>query len=73
MISGLNKKELEKLLADNEFSHIDKLLDMRIYNLTKDDIAKLEVQIEKLNKEILGLEKTNCIKMYIKELTELDL
>lgn len=71
-ISGLNKKELEQLLTDNEFKYIDKLLDMRIYNLTKDDIAKLENQIEKLNKEILGLEKTNCIKMYTKELNELE-
>jgi DNA topoisomerase-2 len=72
-ISNKSKKELEQLLTDNGFISISRLLDIRIYNLTKDDISKLDQQIEKTKKEIMVLEKTNRIKMYIKDLESLEL
>lgn len=71
-IANKSKKELEQLLIDNQFVNILKLLDIRIYNLTKDDISKLETQIEKTTKDIEVLNKTNCVKMYLKELESLD-
>lgn len=71
-IAAKSKKDLEQLLADNGFVNIQKLLDIRIYNLTKDDIAKLEMQIDKTTKEVEVLKKTNSVKMYLKELESLD-
>jgi DNA topoisomerase-2 len=71
-IATKNKKELEQILVDNNFVNITKLLDIRIYNLTKDDIAKLESQIEKTTKDVETLKKTTCVKMYLKELESLD-
>lgn len=70
--SSKTKKELETLLTDEGFTNISKLLDIRLYNLTKDDIQKLDSQIDKTKKEIIALEKTNAVKMYIKELEALD-
>lgn len=72
-IASKNKKELEQLLLDQGFVSISKLLDIRIYNLTKDDIAKLESQIEKTTKEVEALKKTTSVKMYVKELEALDI
>lgn len=71
-IAAKNKKDLEQLLVDNGFINIAKLLDIRIYNLTKDDIAKLETQIEKTTKDVETLKKTTSVKMYLKELESLD-
>jgi DNA topoisomerase-2 len=71
-IANKSKKELEQLLVDNRFVNISKLLDIRIYNLTKDDISKLETQIDKTTKDIELLNKTNCVKLYIKDLESLD-
>lgn len=70
-VAGMNKKELISNLTENNFKEIDKLLDIKIYNLTKDDIEKLDKQIEKTENEIEALNKTNCVKMYIRELKEL--
>jgi DNA topoisomerase-2 len=73
LFASKSKKELEQLLTDNGFISITELLQIRIYNLTKDDIEKLESYISKLNKEILSLSKMTPKKMYIKELEELKL
>jgi DNA topoisomerase-2 len=70
--SSKTKKELEAFLTDQGFVNISKLLDIRLYNLIKDDIQKLDGQIDKTKKEIAALEKTNAVKMYIKELEALD-
>lgn len=72
-IANKSKKELESMLQENGFVNISKLLDIRIYNLTKDDISKLESHITKTTNDIATLNKTNCVKMYIKELEALDL
>jgi DNA topoisomerase-2 len=71
-IATKNKKDLEQILTDNGFINITKLLDIRIYNLTKDDIAKLESQIEKTTKDVETLKKTTSVKMYLRELDTLD-
>jgi DNA topoisomerase-2 len=73
MFSSKSKKELESMLMFEGFEFVDRLMDIRIYNLTKDDIDKLNTSIDKLNKEIAGLNKMTAVKMYIKELEELKL
>lgn len=73
LFSSKSKKELEDLLTEHGFVDIASLLDIRLYNLTKDDISKLDKTIEKTEKDIAALLKTNCIKMYKKELQELEL
>lgn len=73
LFSSKSKKELEQLLTENNFNHINDLLDIRLYHLTKDDIFKLDKNIERIEKDIQALEKTNCIKMYKKELAELEI
>lgn len=71
--SKLKKADLEaKLIADG-FKHIDVLLDIRVYNLTQDQIDKLLSDIDLLVKQLEALEKTTKVAMYIKDLTELDL
>jgi DNA topoisomerase-2 len=72
MFSSKSKKELESLLMFEGFENVDELLQIRIYNLTADDIKKLDLYIDKLNKEISTLSKTTAVKMYIKELNELN-
>jgi DNA topoisomerase-2 len=71
LFASKSKKELEQLLVDNSFIQIDNLLQIRIYNLTKDDIDKLDSYINKLNKDISTLSKTTPQKMYLKELEDL--
>ena len=72
LLSSKTKKELDVLLREQGFTDINSLLDIKIYNLTKDAIISLDKQIESIEKELLQLSKTNCIKMYVKELKELE-
>jgi DNA gyrase/topoisomerase IV subunit A len=71
--SSKNKKELVELLSDNGFINIQDLLEIKLYNLTKDDITKLENNIIKIENDIAALAKTNAAKMYKKELNDLKL
>jgi DNA topoisomerase-2 len=71
LFANAGKKELNALLAQNKFD--SKLLEIKIYNLTKDAIDKLMDEIIKIEKEVSKLEKTNAIKMYINELKSLEL
>lgn len=65
------KVELTALLEAEKFVHIDKLLSIRIYNLTKDEIESLEKTIENLKKLISDLKSTTNKQMYINELQQL--
>jgi hypothetical protein len=71
--SSKNKKELVELLSDNGFINITDLLEIKLYNLTKDDILKLENNIIKIENDIAALAKTNAAKMYKKELNDLNI
>jgi DNA gyrase/topoisomerase IV subunit A len=73
IFSSKNKKELVELLSDNGFINIQDLLEIKLYNLTKDDITKLENNIIKIENDIAALAKTNAAKMYKKELNDLKL
>ena len=73
LFSSKTKKDLESMLMFEGFENIDDLLQIRIYNLTLDDIEKLNTYIDKLNKDIDALNKTTAKKMYTKELEQLKL
>jgi DNA topoisomerase-2 len=69
--SKKTKQELTDILVKEKFTQIDKLLSIRIYNLTKDEIEKLETEIEKVKALIDGLKSTTAKEMYISELQQL--
>jgi DNA topoisomerase-2 len=71
--SKKNKADLYALLEKNKFKQIDRLLQIRIYSLTKEEIEKLENEIVELNNAIEALQKTTNLELYIKELKELKL
>jgi len=68
-----NKKQLFKMLEENKFYNIDKLLKLPIYSLTKDEIEKLKNKINEIKANIKEYKNTNSKEMYIKELEELKL
>jgi DNA topoisomerase-2 len=72
-IAKKNKKELVASLEDMGFSFIDKLLDIKIYNLTADAIEAMENQLIDLDDEINRLDSTTAKDMYLAELQELKL
>lgn len=67
------KQELYDLLEKNKFKEIDKLLQIRIYSLTKDEIEKLEKEIASLKTQIEELKNDTALNMYTRELKELKL
>lgn len=72
-IAKKNKKELVASLEEMGFSFIDKLLDIKIYNLTADAIEAMENQLIDLDDEIGRLDGTTAKDMYLKELQDLKL
>ena len=69
--STSKKAEIEERLAKEKFVHIDELMSIRVYNLTKDQIEKLEAEIVEIQKLIDFYQTTTAQKMYAKELKEL--
>jgi len=69
LFKNASKLELISILVENDFT--DKLLDMKIWNLTGSRIKELETQVKELNTKKKQLEKTTNIQLYSKELEEL--
>jgi hypothetical protein len=65
-----NKKDLIELLTQNGFESYDKLLQMPIWNLTKEKIAELEDSITQKKTYLQSLMVTTAVKMYSAELLE---
>ena len=65
------KAELHELLTKNKFNEIEKLLQIRIYSLTKDEIDKLEKEITEIAIAIKELQSITNLDLYVKELKEL--
>jgi DNA topoisomerase-2 len=64
------KDDLIALLIKNEFVDYDKLLQMAIWNLTKDKIDELKAQIADEKKVLAVLKSDTAQEMYKKELKE---
>ena len=69
--STSKKAEIEERLTKEKFVHIDELMSIRVYNLTKDQIEKLEADIIELEKTLEYYRTTTAQKIYAKELKEL--
>lgn len=67
------KAELTALLIEEGFTLIDRLLDIKIYNLTKDQIEKLENEIVEMQKRLDHYNSTTDKILYIADLDALDL
>lgn len=68
-----NRVDLQDLLTKNKFVEVDKLLQIRIYSLTKDEIEKLEKEAVDIQIELDSLKAMSNLEMYIRELKELKL
>jgi DNA topoisomerase-2 len=67
------KADLFKLLEKEGFTQIDKLLNLRIYTLTKDEILKLKNQLKGVVDKVKELKKLTAKDIYLSELNELKL
>jgi len=63
-----NRAQLDTLLVD--FTQTERLLALKIYSLTKDEISKLKEKIKAVRAEIIALKKLTASEMYTTELTE---
>jgi DNA gyrase/topoisomerase IV subunit A len=72
LFSKKSKKECVEILTKEEFTYIDELLSLKIYNLTGEEIDKLKEKISEIEEKIEELKKSTPEKMYIKELEELE-
>lgn len=64
------KDDLVALLLKNDFVDYDRLLQMAMWNLTKDKIEELKKQIEEEKKYLATLEADTAREMYKRELKE---
>ncbi len=64
------KEDLIALLLKNEFVDYDRLLQMAMWNLTKDKIDELRRQIDDQKKYLASLEEDSAQAMYKRELKE---
>lgn len=71
--SKKTKSELSELLVTEGFSLIDTLLDIRIYNLTLDQIQKLESQVVETEVELKFYRESTATTLYVRDLDALDL
>ena len=72
-VAKKTKAELTVLLTEEGFKLIDKLLEIKIYNLTKDQIEKLENEIAEVQKSLDFYNNATAKQLYITDLEALDL
>lgn len=66
--SQATKKQIEAKLNGEKFTRVSDLLQIRVYNLTRDAIEQLEKEIVKTEREVTRLEKTTPKDMYLHDL-----
>lgn len=66
------KDELIALLLDQNFEEYNRLLQMAIWSLTRDQIEKLQSEVKKKKEYLQFLESTNAKEMYISELKDFE-
>lgn len=65
-----SKKELIEVLLQNEFIDYERLLQMSIWNLTRDKIEELQKKLQDLSNKLILLEASSANEIYINELKE---
>lgn len=68
---NLGKQELFAELERLGFTHVEKLLQIRVYNMTKDEILKLDGEITSTQTRVDELSTTTAANMYAQELKTL--
>lgn len=69
--SETRKPEIEERLLQEKFKEIGALMQIRIYNLTLDQIEKYREEIKKIAEKIEALEKSTAKDIYLSELQAL--
>lgn len=69
--SKTKKSDIEIELTRLGYRHIESLLSIRVYNLTADQIERLENEIEQLNADLVRYQTTTAQEMYLQELKDL--
>lgn len=72
-VSKMTKTVLEETLASMSFKHIDKLLDIKVYNMTKDQIEKLLEEVKAIETKVKEYQSVTAVQLYISDLEALDL
>lgn len=70
-ISKMKKAELEEFLSNEGYVHIQDLISIRIYNLTQDQIEKMESDIRTIESKIEYLKNVSNEDLYRTELKNL--
>lgn len=73
LFKNTGKKDLVELLLKNDFPEYDRLLQMPMWNLTRDRIVELEKELEELRKRAQALEADTAKATYVRELKEFKL
>ena len=71
-VKSKSKKELEKILADEKYGSIDKLVSMPIYSLTTDKVKELEKKLADKYNELEKMREETPITVWDKDLAELE-
>jgi DNA topoisomerase-2 len=71
--SKMKKVDLEQFLTAEGFKHVTDLLDIKIYNLTQDNIDKLLAEVQLQLQLIDFFKKSTKESLYLKDLQDLDL
>lgn len=71
--SKMKKAELAAYLASEGFMHVETLMDMRIWQLTQDNIDKLMKEVEDTDAELQRYTKATATTLYIEDLEALNL
>lgn len=66
----MNRRDLTSDLKSSGFEEIERLLGLKIHNLTADDAGALDLEIRKLEKEKKRLEKLTASDMFSSEVVE---
>lgn len=72
-VSKMTKAKLEEMLRADGYVQIDSLLDIKIYNLTQDNIDKQLLEVDEVAKLLAYYNGTTSKELYLKDLAELDL
>ena len=72
-VSKLTKAQLEAMLKADDYKHTDQLLEIRIYNLTQDNIDKLLAEVALMTQQIEHFQQQTKEALYLKDLVELDM
>jgi DNA topoisomerase II len=67
-VSKMKKSELIEVMAELGFTSTDRLLSIKVYNLTSDEIEALRADIEKVEARIKEMESTDNVTLYLKDL-----